>query len=145
MITDINLNLSLNQSLTTGTINSTNVIDLSQARDIGEGEDLTVAVSVNQAFAGGTSVTAIVVTADDAALTQNVTPIGSSGAIPLASLTAGNFFYLELNPQYASAGHQYIGIQYVCGGTFTQGSVNANVVKDIQDGKKFYRSGFTVI
>ena len=63
MYTDKNLKVSTDQAITTGDIKSTDVIDLSIARDIGEGEDLYAYVNVTETFAGGTSMTVQVVVA----------------------------------------------------------------------------------
>jgi hypothetical protein len=152
MITDNFLRLS--GSLTAGTAtgqtitataNSTNVVDLSLARDIGEGEELYVAFTVGTVFATGTSLTmAVVVSAADTLTTP--TTIGSTGAVLTASLTAGAMFAIRLSPQIASLGLRYLGVIYtVAGSNYTTGTITADVVTDIQDGKKFYASGFTIV
>jgi hypothetical protein len=97
------------------------------------------------AAVGGTSMTFNVVAADDAALTTNVTVIGSTGAIPVASLTLGSRFAAEINPRIASKGQRYVGLQVVNVGTTTAGSIYADIGLEIQDGQKFYPSGFTVL
>ena len=72
----------------TSTAVSTDKIDLGTARDIGEGRDLYMVFTVITAYSGGTSVTMDVVTDDNAALSSPTTR-GSTGAIAVASLTAG--------------------------------------------------------
>lgn len=106
MYADNFLSLSSVQTVTgTNTsVLSTNTIDLGTARDMGEGKDLYLRSQVGTAFAGATSVEIQAIVADDAALTTNVTVIGSSGAIPLASLTAAARFAVELNPRLGSLG-----------------------------------------
>jgi hypothetical protein len=143
MITDLNLRVSTDQALTTTAV-STDKVDLSVARDIGEGEDLFMNFAVTTALTGGTSVTFQAVVADDAALTSNVTVVGSSNAIAAASLVAGYNTAVKINPQIASLGKRYFGAQYTIAGTFSAGKVTADVVHDVQDGKKFYASGFSV-
>jgi hypothetical protein len=144
MITDKLLRVSEAQALTTTAV-STDKVDLSQARDIGEGEDLFMVFTVGTALTGGTSVNFTVTVADDAALSTNATTIGMSGVIAAASLTAGAQFTVRLNPLIGSLGRRYLGATYTIVGTFSAGTVTADIVTDIQDGKKFYASGFTVV
>ena len=154
MITDNFLRLS--GSLTAGTAtgqtitataNSTNVVDLSLARDVGEGEDLYVQFTVGTAFTAGGSATltpTIVVSAADSLTTP--TTIATAGTIAVATLVAGYSFAVRLNPQIASLGLRYLGAIYtVATGPMTAGTITADIVTEIQDGKKFYASGFTVL
>jgi len=154
MITDNFLRLS--GSLTAGsatgqavtaTANSTNVVDLSLARDVGEGEDLYVQFTVGTAFTAAGSATltpTIVVSAADSLTTP--TTIATAGTIAVATLVAGYSFAVRLNPQIASLGLRYLGAIYtVATGPMTAGTITADIVTDIQDGKKFYASGFTVL
>jgi len=160
MITDNFLRLS--GSLTAGsatgqavtaTANSTNVVDLSLARDVGEGEDLYVSFSVGTAFtaAGAATLTpTVVVSAADTLTTP--TTLGTGGTIAVASLVAGYTFVIRVNPQLfyssttnSSLGLRYLGVIYtVATGPMTAGTITADVVLDIQDGKKFYASCFLV-
>lgn len=123
---------------------STNTIDLLQSRDIGEGRDLYARAQIMTAFTGLTALEVQVIYADDAALSSNVTVAGSSGAIPVAQLTAGARFAIELNPRIASKGQRYMGLRYVPTGTGTAGAVFADIGIEVQDGAKFYPSGFSV-
>ena len=151
MITDNFLRLSgsltagsaTGQTLTT-TANSTNVVDLSLARDIGEGEDLYVQFTVGTVFAGGTNVVpTVVVSAADTLTTP--TTIGTAGTILTATLVAGYTFAVRLNPQIASLGLRYLGVIYTISGTYTTGTMTADIVTDIQDGKKYYASGIPTL
>ena len=144
MITDKFLRVSDAQAVTTTAV-STDKIDLSVAREIGEGDDLFMVFSVGTAFAGGTSINFQVTVADDAALSTNATTIGMSGVIVTASLTAASQFAVRLNPQIASLGRRYLGATYTVVGTMSAGTVTADIVTDIQDGKKFYANGFAVL
>jgi len=143
MITDKLLRVSTDQALTTTAV-STDTIDLSVARDIGEGQDLYMNFAVTTALAGGTSVKFEVIQADNAALSSGVEVIGSSDAVVTASLVAGYNTAVRINPQIGSKGKRYLGARYTISGTYTSGNVTADIVTDIQDGKKFYASGFTV-
>ena len=144
MITDKLLRVSDAQAVTTTAV-STDTVDLSVARDMGEGGDLYMNFAVTEAFAGGTSTNFEVIIADNAALSSNVVVIGASGAIVTAGLPLGTNVAVRLNPQIASLGKRYLGARYTVSGTNTAGKVVADIVMDVQDGKKFYASGFTVI
>jgi len=135
------------------TTTSTNVIDLSsggipssgQTRDIGAGNDFAkVRVEVVTAFSGGTSCTFNLVAADDAGISTNVTVIGSTGAIAVASLTAGARFEAEINTRILSKGQRYIALQAVMSGTSTAGAIYADVGPDVEDFKT-YANGFAVL
>jgi hypothetical protein len=143
MITDKLLRVSEDQALTTTAV-STDTIDLSVARDIGEGEDLFMNFAVTTALAGGTSVKFEVITSASANL-GSPTVIGSTDAIVTASLVAGYNTAVRINPQIASLGQRYLGARYTISGTYSSGKVTADVVMDIQDGRKSYPSGFTVV
>ena len=143
MITDKLLRVSEDQALTTTAV-STDTIDLSVARDMGEGGDLYMNFAVTTALAGGTSVKFEVISAASANL-GSPTVIGSTDAIVTASLVAGYNTAVRINPQVASLGQRYLGARYTISGTYTSGKVTADVVLDIQDGRKFYPSGVTVV
>lgn len=143
MITDQLLRVSTDQALTTTAV-STDTIDLSVARDIGEGGDLYMNFAVTTALAGGTSVKFEVISSASANL-GSPTVIGSTDAIVTASLVAGYNTAVRINPQVASLGQRYLGARYTISGTYTSGKVTADVVTDIQDGRKFYPSGVTVV
>ena len=152
MITDVLLTVSgannpgtaISGQAITATAVSTNTIDLGTARDIGEGENLYMVFTVVEAFNTLTSLTMNVITDDNAALSSG-TVIASTGAVVLANLTAGKQYVVRLPAQIASLGERYLGASYTVGGTNpTQGSILAQIVLDIQDGKKFYESKITV-
>ena len=142
MITDSLLRVSEDQALTTTAV-STNTVDLSVARDMGEGTTLYMNFAITEALANGTSVTFEVITSASANL-GSPTVIGSSAAIVTASLTLGKNIVVTLNPDIAGKGQRYLGARYTIAGTFNAGKVTADVVETIGDGRKFYASGFTV-
>ena len=142
MITDALLRVSEDQALTTTAV-STNTVDLSVARDMGEGTTLYMNFAITEALANGTSVTFEVITSASANL-GTPTVIGSSAAIVTASLTLGKNIVVTLNPDIAGKGQRYLGARYTIAGTFNAGKVTADIVETIGDGKKFYASGFTV-
>lgn len=144
MITDKLLRVSTDQAVTTTAV-STDTIDLSVARDMGEGNELIMNFAVTEAFAGGTSTKFEIIIADNAALSSNVQVIGSSDAVVTANLPLGTNIAVRLNPIVGSKGKQYLGARYTVSGTNTAGKVTADIVADMQDGKKFYASGFSVV
>lgn len=124
---------------------STNTVDLLQARDIGEGQELYLRAECVTAASGGTSVEVQAIAADAANLTGNVTVIGTTGAIPVASVTAGARFAAKINPRLASKGQRYLGVRYVFVGAVAAGAYLADIGLEVQDGAKFYPSGIAVI
>jgi len=152
MITDVLLTVSgannpvsaiSGQAITADAV-STNVIDLGTARDIGEGEDLYMVFTVVTAFNNLTSLTMEIVTDDNDSM-SSPTAIASTGAVVLANLTAGKQYVVRIPPQVASLGERYLAARYDVTGTApSTGSILAQIVKDIQDGRKFYASGFSV-
>ena len=79
MITDALLRLSTDQAVTASAV-STNTIDLSQARDIGEGKPLYMVFTITETFATLTSLAFNIVTDDNASL-------GSPAVINTVSVT----------------------------------------------------------
>lgn len=126
-------------------ITSANTIDLGVARDLGEGTEYPILHTIiGAAVTGGTSVEIQAIVADDAALSSNVTVVGSSGAIPVASLTAGARFAVEVNPRIGSKSQRYLGARFVNVGANAAGTAMSFFGLDLQDGQKFYPSGFSV-
>jgi predicted RecA/RadA family phage recombinase len=139
-------------TVVSGSFTGGNVVDVASpgnpsgnVRDLGEGLPLYLRVQVPTAFTGGTSATFNIVSATDTAITAGVTVIGTTGAIPVASLTAGSRFVAEVNPQLALKGQRYLGLQVINVGNNTTGAIYADLGDAIQDGQKFYPSGFAIL
>lgn len=162
MITDNLLMLSGTTSSTTGVTTgqnlaaaasspiSENVIDVGNAtniaRDIGEGEPLYIVFTVTEAFVGVGASVAMNCVVSAAVGLGTPTTVGSIAATAVGSLTLGTQFVVRINPLVASLGLRYLGVVYtISGATTTAGKMSAYVVKDFQDGKKFYKSGFELV
>ncbi|API59636.1 hypothetical protein BSL82_10160 [Tardibacter chloracetimidivorans] len=144
-IFDALLTFSTAQAVTATAV-GTDKVDLSQKRDIGEGENLYVLFTVTEAAtaAGAATVDFQVVVDDDSALGSPIV-VGTSGPIGKADLVIGKQIAVRINPQLASKGERYLGVNYVVAtGPLTAGKFSAGVVHGVQDGKKFYPSGYTV-
>ena len=138
------------------TVTSPNVIDLSsgyapngigaaQTRDLGGGNDYAkLRVEIVTAYTGGTSVQFNLVTADDAGITTNVTIVGSTQVVPVASAISGARFEAEINTRLLSRGQRYLAVQAVNVGANTTGAVYADLGADIEDFKT-YPVGFQVL
>jgi len=123
---------------------STNSIDLTTARDIGEGQDIFARVQIAAAFTGGTSVQFQAIIADDAALTTNVEVVGSGPVVAVASAIAGYREVIKVNPKVGSLGRRYLGIQAVNVGANAAGTAVGDFGIGMQDNKS-YASGFAVL
>jgi hypothetical protein len=142
------LNVITGQTVTgAGSVLSTNSIDLLQNRDIGEGKDVFMLFQPTVAFAGLTALDMQVISADDAALTTNVSVLGVTSAVPVALLGAGTRHYAEISGRLNSRGQRFLGARYVITGTGTAGALITSIVADIEDASptKLIPSGFAVI
>lgn len=118
------------------------VVDTSVVRDLGNGQPIYWYVSLDVAGAGGTSAEFRLCTADNAALTTNLTVHQTTGTIALASLTpAGKMLYFGTVPLEGVAYRRYLGVSAVVVGTFTgTGAVSSGLTLDAH-GWKAYAEG----
>jgi len=150
MITDALLRLSDGQAVTgtNTTVKATNVVDLGVARDVGEGRELYVVFSVTKDFAGLTSLAFQIVIDSNENMTTAPVVIAATDAIVRADLNADGKYALRIPPDIYGTGKQFLSAKYVIVGTesagVTAGEVTTDIVLDVQDGLKFYASGFTV-
>lgn len=146
MITDTNLSLAAAQVVTASAA-TTNTLDKLTAQDIGEGEDLYMVFNVNTTAAatgGASNVTFQIIESASADL-STPTVIAQTGAIAKGTLVAGYYTALRIPPQVGSKGARYLGGYFaVDTNNLTSGKFDAFITKDIQDGKKFYASGFAI-
>lgn len=141
MITDALLQLSSAQAVT-GTAVSANTVDLGAGRDVGRGEPLLIAITVDQSViaAGAATVTFQVVTSASANLGAPLV-LAQTDAIPKADLVAGRQpIYMRVSRELLSTvglGQRYLGLQYVVwSGPLTSGQFTAQVVHEAQAGNR---------
>lgn len=137
MYVDAQLTFSDAQAVT-ATANSTNVIDTgplfsgNTGRNLGVGERLYVAVTVDVAMTDSGSdstITVSLVTDDNSALSSAAT-IATLGIIP-ALTAAGSTFIYGLPVAGSVPYERYIGLAYTTtNGNLTTGSFTASIVKD---------------
>ncbi len=112
------------------TAESTNILDMqSSGLEMGAGTPIYLNIRVGVAAAAGTSLTVVFhnsSTTDIDAGTEGSTnnTVWSSGAIPIANLTAGAWITRLSLPVNFDA-NRYVGIQYTASGTLTSCTVNA--------------------
>ena len=130
----------------TGNLLATDVIDLGAARDIGAGTGLQFYHLLRGAApAGGTSVEFQIITSNDATFATGVTVVGTTGAIPLASLKDG---YLTFQPVPRAPGGgkylRYVTTRIVRVGTFTGAAAwSSGITYDATDFLQFYNANFS--
>jgi hypothetical protein len=98
----------------TATAISTNVYDDANNAAISGNGELQFIANTNDAFAGGTSIKADLVAADDAALTTNVTTLVAGAVVALPG--AGVVLARGRVPRTAQ---RYLGVKYTVVGTMT--------------------------
>lgn len=110
-------------------------IDLSVARDIGNGKPAYLVITVDTAAtSGGAATLQLILASDDSAAisTTTATEHWKSDEIPVASLTAGKHWVIPLpGGPSLSAYERYLGILQVTGtAAFTAGKLNAFITFD---------------
>lgn len=130
MYIDSQTQLSDNQALTTGTIVSTHVYDTRAAADIGPGSPVKLFVSATAAFAGGTSVQAVLETSADYV---TFTALASGPVVDIADLKAGKQIAVIDVPHGAK---RYLRASYTVAGTFTAGKVHASLMMNADGNNK---------
>ena len=96
----------------TADVASTNIVDLSQVRDIGTGQSLYIVTVVDVALtdSGSDSTISVILEGDS---TDTLTPDASQTLFSIPALSAiGATFIARLDPKSAPLQYQYIGIQY---------------------------------
>lgn len=126
---------SVVQSISTsaGDVSSTNVIDLTNARDIGPGNPIAVICQLTDAPTGTSpTIVAKLTMADDAALTTNANTIGTSLQLSGAGQAAGDRFTISgFIPE--GTNQRYLGVVFTIGGT---GTITYDVAAGITAGNQ---------
>lgn len=155
MLIDNNLIFDSNAAITT-TRDSTNIIDLSVARDIGDGEQIEVLIQCGTTALASTATTTTIV-AQVMVSTDNstYTTAAKSDAIQIGLLTTGSHIlnihmpmrriYSEVPGTGNDAYPRYIKLNYVASATLSAGTLTAALIGDRQTNPGAgYPSGFTV-
>lgn len=136
------------QTITTNGANvSTNLINIKAIQDIGEGKPLYMVWAVTVAFtraAGALTATFQILGNDVEDLTTTPVVLAATAAIAKADLTIGTKVALQIPPAIASLGYRYLGANVQLSATGDTGAVTCDIVETIQDGMKFYPSGFSL-
>lgn len=150
MILDKNLCFDTANAITT-TRDSTNIIDLSQARDLGTGggmADINVWVEVSTTMTSSTTTATLTTAFEVSTDNSTYTTAAQTDAISTASLTAGTTILNIKVPArrllQGDALPRYCKLVYTCSATFGAGAVSAYLAADRQVNDS-YPSGFTVV
>lgn len=144
MIIDGQNLFSENQAVTAAAVSS-NVIDMTTARDVGTGEELEIFVTVTETLddVGDNSTLAIALVTDNNAALSSPTTVRSLVTLP-ANTAAGTTLYFCVDPQYV-AFERYLGLSYTpANGDLSAGKITAGLVRTIQKSQNYPASGFTV-
>lgn len=139
------------QALTETTV-STNLVDLSAARAIGEGNPLAVMITVDVAADAGNNNETYqftVQTDDNSSFSSpmNLTTIlyGALPSIPRAHLAAGSVIVLPLPVLSETTGERYVRVSYTLGGTTPSVTVTAELQPmNMVQAYRSYAKGFTI-
>ena len=125
-------NLFSDDQAITVTADATNVIDLgnddAKVQALNEKGDVKILCQVTTAFAGGTSIAAVV-KSDDSSTMASATTLITTAAINTASLVAGYQFTVSGLPLI---NEQYLGMSFTVVGTMSAGAITAGIVRDLQ-------------
>ena len=127
---------------------STNVIDLSEARNLGLGDGLYVVVTVDVAMTDSGSDSTV-----DVFLYGGTTAGATTGkqvlfTIPAVSAAGSGPYYAKISPDFVAAtlaaNYEFLEVYFnVNNGNLTTGSFTARLVKDIA-GFQSYKKGYTI-
>lgn len=124
---------------------STNVLDMLNKRDMGIGDpDMKLAINVGTALAGGTSLAVQLMASQD---NSTYYVLAESRPYLTAELTANKkLFPIDLpvaDNIFEPQAPRYYKLHYVVVGTYTSGTLQANLVLDRRD-HHYYPAGVTV-
>lgn len=133
MILDGDLLFSEDQAVT-AEADATNVIDLTNVRDVGVGEPLYIMLLVTETFddtGDDSTLNVDLVTDNNAAMSSDAVV---QDLVTLPALTAaGTLYFFPLTPEILNAYERYITLHYTpANGNLSAGKITAGIVKDIQ-------------
>lgn len=141
MILDRENAFSIAQALSGSGGASTDLIDLSQVRQIGMGKDLYLVLTIDVAAAGTSPTLSVAVQTDDNSSFSSPATALTSPTYTGAQMVASTQFVLPL-PQIGF--ERYLRLNYTLGGTSPTVTLSAHLVENYQTDVK-YASGFTVL
>jgi hypothetical protein len=165
MIADQLLLFSNGQTVTGTDTNiiSTDKVDLSMARDLGDGETLSLLVTVTTAFSGAGTVRFGLAVSPNADMSSSSTVV-QSGPYASAQLVAHTAavgagtpatkivvplpgLITAISGTIGATGARYLSGYYTITGAISAGAIRAELVKDIQmlDGRTYYSKNFTIV
>ncbi len=132
MILDLEAILSDDQAVTSGTTDSTNVIEL--PRRSYPGQPMRLLIQVTTDFTGGTSI-AFDLETDTVAAMSSPDDIATVTAVVTATLVAGYTVNIPFVPR---DNQEFISLEYTVVGTMTAGNFTAGIIFDEQTNKTLY-------
>lgn len=118
---------------------STNYIDLSAVRDIGNGKSIYIGMILDTAVTGGTLTVAL-----EGDSTTTFTPDGTNTLFVVANgAAAGSKYFYRLAPGMAATAYRYLQLKYTQSAALTSGSVTAFVTLDPQ-AEYLFADGLTI-
>lgn len=146
MIVDAQLQFSSAQAVTAAA-NSTNSIDLSEVRNIGEGKPLYITTAVTTALTDGGSNAGTQVILYGGATAGSTTALQDLYVIPQAAAVGSGPFFAQIYPAFTAAlpaDFEFIMLNYApVTANLTGGAFTSYIVTDIQ-GFIAYKRGYTV-
>lgn len=132
----------------TGALAFPDSIDLTQNRDIGDGEELFAVFTIPTSAAGGADVTFEVISGTgvdgNGVINAGQRVVSRSPVIPLAQLVAGARFLVPIAPG-PDLGQRFLSVRIQRTGTFTGGAVSAQILLDNEStAGKYHPRGDTI-
>ena len=128
-------------SQTAGTYLATNQVDVSVARDVGNGQPVYLVIQIDAAVtSGGSATVQFRLRSDSVAAVHATTSTGhtDSGAIAVASLVVGYQIIMPLPPEGSVLYERYLGVQaIVAAATTTAGTYSAFLTLDPAGNKSY--------
>lgn len=136
-------NLFSDAQAITAAVASTNYIDLSQARNIGVGQNLYVVTIVDTAFTDASSNSTLAVALEGDS-TTTFTPDGTQALYTIPALAAAGSRYVgRISPDFAS-NYRYIQLKYTpANGDLSTGAVTSFICLN-PDGYTSYPKGYVI-